>query len=315
MSKEELRQICIGYFRSEDIKASVEVLDMYSNFFLDVVRIHQTEKVNSQRDVEGKIVLQMMWSKVLHLKSLLSGVGYKKDQVSLNNIIDPTIIANLTRNIYETAGMFNVVYRTPFNDEARLILYNLWVHSGLSYRQRFIEVIKTKENLEKAADEKMRMDELITEIKNTQLFNGLDEKNRGKIDNRLEHREYLIRFDNNEVVFLNWNDVPKNLGIEKLFDKIYGYFSMYAHPSNVSVFQFADMFKLGEEEFLGLVNFNLHNLFVMVSSFIADYIAVYPNVLDTFNKQPLVNQIVINFHQKFVRGPAYTINNASDALN
>ncbi len=257
----------------------------------------------------------MMWSKVLHLKSLLGGVPLEKEAVNSNRIIDPTIIANLTRNVYETAGMFNVVYRTPSTDDERLILYNLWVHSGLSYRQRFVESVKTKENLEKAADEKARMNELVLEIENTNLFKSLDEKNKGKIKTRLKEREYLMRFDNNNVVFLNWNDVPKNLGIEKLLDKIYGYFSMYAHPSNVSVFQFADMFRLGQEEFLGLINFNLHNLFVMLSSFIADYIAVYPNVLATFNKQPLVDQIVINFHQKFVRGDIYAINNAHDTLN
>ncbi len=93
-------------------------------------------------------------------------------------------------------------------------------------------------------------------------------------------------------------------------DHAYTYFSLYSHPSNVAVFQYANMFKKGKESYRDLVKFNLQIAFMMLSVFIADYIKLYPAVLKTYEKMGIVEQIVINFHNSQARGHQYDINDS-----
>jgi hypothetical protein len=53
---------------------------------------------------------------------------------------------------------------------------------------------------------------------------------------------------------------------------------------------------------------------MMLSIFIADYIKTFPEVLKTYEKMGLVEQIVINFHNKIARGGDYDINESWKAI-
>lgn len=310
MTKEKLRNECSRLFACKTIADSIDLLEIYSEFLFKTVQNHHKEAVYTQAEADAKLVIQMMLTKVLHLKSVITGISFKaKDGSVLKKIIDPTIVASLIRNIYETAAMFNLIYRSTKSKEEREVLYLLWVHSGLKYRQRFENVIMTEENKAKQEDEKVQIDKIIAEIEGSTLFKSLDKKNQGKIRTKLKDKDYLIRFEGTEVIFLHWHDLTKVMGIKVgMLDDIYTYFSLYSHPSNVAVFQFADMFKHGEEAFLQMVNFNLKIAFFMFSIFIADFILLFPNVLKTFESLDLREQIVINFHNTISRSQDYSIN-------
>lgn len=147
MKIEELRKQCKRLFWCDSITVCQELLDIYANFFFEAVINNKYGKMNSRTDADAKIVLQMMMTKVLHLKNVLNGVDFtSKKGKSLNNIIDPTIVASLVRNIYETTGMFNLIYHEPKTENEKQIKYLLWVHAGLSYRNRFDRVIILQEN-------------------------------------------------------------------------------------------------------------------------------------------------------------------------
>tara|TARA_Y100000389_G_C17425902_1_gene499507 strand:+ start:622 stop:1209 length:588 start_codon:yes stop_codon:yes gene_type:complete len=151
------------------------------------------------------MVLQMMMIKVLHLKNVLNGVDFNsKNRKSLNNIIDPTIVASLLRNIYETTGMFNLIYQESKTEEEKQIKYLLWVHAGLSYRNRFDGVTTLKENKDKMENELKQMESIRSEIEQSPLFKSMDDKNQGKIRTMIKKKDYLIRFNGNKVVFLSW---------------------------------------------------------------------------------------------------------------
>lgn len=315
MTKEELRNECSRLFACKTIADSNDLLDIYAEFLFKAVQNHHTEAVYTQAEADAKLIIQMMLTKVLHLKTVISGISFTaQDGAKLNKIIDPTIVASLIRNIYETTAMFNLIYRNPKSKEERDILYLLWVHSGLKYRQRFGSVVTTEENKKKQEEEKNSIDKIVTEIENSSLFKSLNEKNQGKIRTKLKDKDYLMRFEDKEVVFLHWHELTKIIGIKDgMLDDIYTYFSLYSHPSNVAVFQFADMFKLGEEAFPQLVNFNLKIAFFMFSIFIADYIQLFPTVLQTYEKMSLRDQIVINFHNTMTRNYDYSINESYKA--
>ncbi|WP_369765400.1 hypothetical protein [Flavobacterium sp. WC2429] len=312
MERDELIKQCKRFFNCETIFDCQDLLNIYIEFFFQAVLKHHDENVYSRENADAKILIQMMMTKALHLKNVLNGVDYvSQDGRVLNNIIDPTIVASLIRNVYETTGMFNLIYRNTSNKDEKHILYLLWVHAGLSYRQLFDEIITTEENRKKSEDEKKYMESIQAEIEKKPLFMKLDDKNKGKIKTKIKKRDYLLRFENEQVVFLNWRELTKTMEIKNgKLDHAYAYFSLYSHPSNVSVFQFANMFEKNKESYPHLVTYNLQIAFFMFSVFIADYINLFPTVLKTYEEMGLVEQIVINYHNSFARGDEYDINDS-----
>jgi hypothetical protein len=316
MTKELLRHECSRLFICEKISDSDDMLDIYAEFFFNTIKNHHDEPVFSQADADAKMIIQMMLTKVLHLKSVISGISYKsRDGSILNKIVDPTIVASLIRNIYETTAMFNLIYRYTKSVEEKEILYLLWVHAGLKFRQRFENVILTEENRTKHKAEKAELETIVSIIEANTLFLKLDEKNRGKIRTKLNERDFLVKFEGTDVVYLHWHQLTTTMGIkELLLGDIYTFFSLYSHPSNVAVFQFSEMFKKGEESFAQMTNFNLKIAFFMFSIFIADYIQLFPSVLKTFETMEIRDQIVINFHNTTTRNEQYSINDAFNSL-
>lgn len=53
---------------------------------------------------------------------------------------------------------------------------------------------------------------------------------------------------------------------------------------------------------------------MLLSIFIADYIHLFPSVIKTFEKQPLINQLVLNGLNKLLRGNNYSINDTYKQL-
>jgi len=316
MTQPELRELFVKYNLKPTINEQREVLDMFSNFFLIAIRNHQNEQVDSDANGQAKLILQMILTKVLHLRSLVNGVSFTtNDGTTLNHIIDPTIVAISIRNIFETVGMFHIIYNKPNTEDEKCIVYLLWVIAGLSYRQRFETNIISEEVRAKYEFEKKEIERLTTQIEQNALFQNLDEKNQGKIRNRIKQKEYLIKFENNNVSFLAWHELINVIGIKPgLFDNMYTYFSLYTHPSNVSVFQFGDMFEDEQKSFLELTNFNLQYAIFLLSIFLADYIKAFPTVLKSFEQLPLIEQIILNYPNKFVRGEGYSINESWKAL-
>ena len=312
MDKNEARIECKRLFGTKTLDDSLDLLEIYLKFFFNVIQKHHHEEVYSYADRDAKMILQMMFTKTAHIKRVLSGIEfYSEEGVTLNKIIDPTTVAVFIRNIYETVAMFNLIYRRTKSEDEKLILYNLWVHSGLKYRQRFEVVATTQQSKEKVDNEKKQIQQLISEIENTELYKNLAEKDKNKIQTKIKEKDYKICFSEGKVKFLSWQEITTEMELKNdLLDNIYAYFSLYSHPSNVAVFQFSEMFDKGEEPFKDMTNFNLRNMFILLSIFTADYINLFPNVLTTFNNLSIIDQIVINFHNGLMRGDDFKINEA-----
>lgn len=310
MNQEELRKHCKRFFWCHSIADAQDLLTIYCEFLFNAVFNHHEENVSSRADQDARLIIQMMLTKALHLRNVLSGITFTtKKGKKLNRIVDPTIVASLIRNIYETSAMFNLIYRNTTSIEEKKILYLLWAHAGLSFRQRFENVITSEENRKTAEQEKIVMQKMVLDIQETDLYKQLDSKDQQKIKQKINDRDYLITFEEGKVKFLSWRELVDVMKIKNgKLNHAYGYFSLYSHPSNVSVFQFAEMFKKGEESYPNIVIFNLQISFFMFSIFIADYINLFPKVIKTFEELDIVDQIVINFHNNLARGHEFSIN-------
>jgi len=311
MSKEEIRQECSRLFRCKTLQDSYDLINIYLEYLFQVINQHE-EEVFSSADKDAKMVNQMMFTKVAHIKRIVEGINFQaKDGKKLGTIIDPTIVASLIRNVYETVSMFHLIYRRSNNKEEKTILYNLWVHAGLKYRQRFEVVITTTENREKLENEQKQIEQLEEEIKNTNVFQNLTERDKKKILTKLEKKDFKIWFNNNKVELIDWQGITHIMGLKNdLLDNIYTYFSLYSHPSNVAVFQFSEMFEVGEEAFIKITNNNLNYLFILLSIYVADYINLFPSVIEIFNNLSIRDQVIINFHNITMRKDEYSINDA-----
>ena len=162
------------------------------------------DEVDSLAKAEARIINQMMFTKIAQLRETVKGIEFEYQDSHLNNIIDPTIVASNVRNIYETVALFNLIFVNTKSSDEQLILYNLWVHSGLKYRQRFENLTNSEENKEKLESEKKEIENIISEIKNTELYKSLDERNQGKIDTKVKEKDYKMSFNGDKVEFHSW---------------------------------------------------------------------------------------------------------------
>src|SRR5690554_4969750 len=111
MNVQELRNHCSSLWAVDSIEKSIELMNIFHEFLFLVISKHHEDKVYTQPKADAKIILQMMFTKSMHINKLLHGVGFEsKSGGKLNHIIDPTVIASLVRNIYETVCLFHLIY-------------------------------------------------------------------------------------------------------------------------------------------------------------------------------------------------------------
>lgn len=312
MGKVELRKQYVNFLKSRDLDYQISLLDIYAKYFFEVISKQHGKPQKTQALAESTMVHQMMFTKLISLKKLLNGISYEENgEQKLNTILDPTTILSLIRNIYETAFTFSLVFRKANEGEQREIAYKLWVIAGLKYRQKFKEHSQLDESKRKIKAEKKTINELIKTISKTDIYKNSEQKVRNVIDHLIRAKDFKLIFEENSVKQLNWGNSKKVFDLNTdLMDQTYTYFSLYAHPSNVSVFQFSEMFDKENENFKEIISFNLKNTYSLYSFFISDYINLFPESLEIFENQPMLNQIIIDHYNTWMRDDKLSINNA-----
>lgn len=309
-----LRNELMRLGHSESIADSNQNLEILAEALFKLIEENAKEPYTTQQDNEAKLIVQMVATKLLSLKEMLKGISYDNGKgFRLNNIIDPTVIAGVVRIIYETISMFNIIYVIPNSSDERVILYNLWVIAGLKYRQRF--QLTTPENSQKQTDEADTIKTLIDEIHNTGLYQSNVGNFQSATDRMIKDKDYKILFENGKGRILSWQDISIHMGLDSaLSDSMYTYYSFYSHPSNVSVFQFRDLFA-STTSFIRMSLFNAEHAIKLISHFIASFIEYSPKALTYFEALPLLHQVIINYHASLIRKQKNPINDALNNLN
>lgn len=172
MGKKELWAVCMPLMKLETIDACRKMLDKYCSCFFEIILKHHYDHVSTQAQADTRTLFQMMFSKALNVQLLLNGIEYDNGKSRLKNIIDPTVLYTLVRNMYEALCAFELVNIIPDTDDKRTIVYHLFKISGLKYRQRFFTSENmTPERLELCNTENQEINESIDIIrKNSTLF-------------------------------------------------------------------------------------------------------------------------------------------------
>ena len=159
------------------------------------------------------------------------------------------------------------------------------------------------ENQKKLTDEESTIEKLAKSIEETNLFKSLDETNQKKIRTKLKQKDFKIRIDGKQVKYLDWQNISNEFATEAdLFEKMYNFFSLYAHPSYISVFQYGEMFDSAEKHYQRFTLLNVRFCIALASVFLGDYVRQFPEVKVTIEKRSDLEQIMLNFFNRKLRG-------------
>jgi hypothetical protein len=303
-----------------DINSEADTLDLFKIFkgyFLKSTLYHPF--LPDQRDelINARMINQMMLTKILHLEQSILGVECSAPNGDrLTRIIDPNVIAALVRTIFETVGTFNCVFVQPETDDEKLILHRLWMSASLKRREKFRDGFTSPEHLHMIAKEQQWFDDQMAEINATQTWKNMPQRERDIIDKKIKDKEYTIKFQNGRVKSLaGFQEMIKTAGANKVaLGNMYFYLSLNTHPSYMSVSHFFNMFNPEDPRYRYETKHYLKVAFMLIGMFVADYIKVFPEMIDNFNTIDERDQCVINFWNTTARPKSYSISDCLDRL-
>lgn len=250
---------------------------------------------------QANLICQMIMSKNAHIINSAKGI-YINDK--LQDIIDPTVIGVMVRNVFETVVMFHNVFTFHESQEIKTLVYDLWDISGFLYRQSFKDILTSPESQIKQDQELKMINGQIEKIKNSNIYSNI--KNPEAINHLIRSKEYKFLFKDDKVIPLSWQKAANLIQFKQNQMKgIYTHLSLYAHPSSVSVVQFGQMFIEGFN--VGLTGLQFLILSSLNIAFIVEYVKFFPESIDIFNKLPDDEKFTINSLIIIIRGEEYTI--------
>lgn len=294
----------LEHFENDSAEKTIKTLNIFIDFIFKVATNHHKDNDVIPEDKYGKIILQMIFTKLYHIKQNVEGIDYP----GLNKITDPSLISNNIRNLFETIAVFNLFFvKSNCNDEKKLKLF-IWDLCSLSYNKTITKVTDELLNSNFEESNQNKINAVKDRIENNSFYKSLAETEKQKVQNIIKEKEFKISMTNGVIKKLSWQDIADDFpDSKKILDKKYTYLSFFSHPSHLSVEQFSRTYSNEDKMWIELSAYNIKDCFLFTSIFIADYISVFPNVINTFNKQSDLKKFVINFYNVLVRGETFSI--------
>lgn len=286
-------------------------LDSFNNVVDTAFKIlyeDQKRTYKTQFKQEANLLYQMTIMKCLSLQKLIDGIYYTNpiSKLKFTGLYDTFSIYSVIRSVFESICIFNNIYIFPIKEESKMLLYYLWVISGLKYRQRFESNVVSQKGEKKLKEESEEIKKAEQKIYTNSYFISLPKKEQKKIGKALNNNKFQFYFENDIIFFAPWAKMFENMGVNDIFRNAYTDLSLNTHPSNVSVFKFRDMYDGHTDKLLSYIA--LDQVKVFISFIIRDYITLFPGNMITFNNLPEVNQMIINSYNRMFRGAKYQLN-------
>ena len=274
-------------------------------FLLKALQVQKGKSTDEIRHY-AQLELQMVTTKLLAFNVLLQkwgGYNREKD-ILLNPIVDPVVLGGLTRSIYETLGVFRLVYLLPNTYEKQQIAFNLWkrhsfldsikeVESEINLReQKGYDSAKLRDQLQFDIDQrdKLLSDVLCTAYASTHSI----DYDKGNIK-----RSLIILDDNPKFISISGIDDAMKYYIplkNEVFQNLYSLLSHYAHPSYQAEDQFDNAFK-DENIHEGPYNMIVSVTAILAICFISSYVVYDQSLQNELNEEEneLFNAIYHSF--------------------
>lgn len=226
---------------------------------------------------------------------------------SLKPTLDPASIWGLVRAQYELFAAFNNIFIEHTGDEQEL-LYNLWVISGLKYRQQFRKPLNDEriphelapELLAKADEELKTINHLVRKIQQSETYRKLTPEKQFELNDAIKKKEFKYFFKAGVPVKQAWHELFNRTITSEIFGPFYTYMSLWSHPSNVSAFSFKDLYSSGEAD--GQVRMALNFASFLLSFMLRDKMSLYPECRRAFEDLPPPHRVLLDAWNEWFRG-------------
>jgi hypothetical protein len=298
----------------EEIKNQIQSYKIVTDAAMQLIFSENLSK-KSEMERNGHYLFQMTSLKCLSVLKLVQEKTQYRNDISgfTMQVYDPFSLEPVVRSQFEAFAHFNNIFINSHSDEDKQLKYNVWAICGLMNRQKFAAI--QAESLAKKASEKKEIDAIEKQILNNKTFKSLNSDSQKEILKRIERSDWKLTIKGNVAVFPGWQKLSENAGTNSHMKDMYRRFSLYAHPSYVSVFQFRDAYEKGNETADFFTEMILKFSKFYMSLLIADYCKFSPEAKKAFNEMPELHQLLVNYYNKMFRGNSFQINNLWDKFN
>lgn len=285
---------------SNDITVQQQSLVEITNVLSEIsVFLDNRDEVKSLLINDSITIVKMMLSKFRHI-IFISDSFETINNGSSNLPYDPSIIIQINRNIFETLVFYHQLFVKHNENEFQHILYLLWSISGIKYKQRAKRPKMRPQDIFKRQKELDLCTRQENEIKSSTFFRNLDDKSQNQINLAIKKKIFWVDFSDNKV---NSSVGPQYLADQMFSNKNvlnfqYMYYSLYSHPSHVSVYQFAQ-YTVNNEPFILLTN--LKATLMYISVFIIDVTSVFPSTIKFLDNLKDLTALKIQLYNNLLR--------------
>lgn len=284
-----------------------------SGFFL-VNEAHAALKPTDRNEQvnDALIVFQMVLGKGLAMKKLIGGLDFDNSVNGnrMRGLVDPTTIAVLTRTQFEAFANFHNIYNSSDDSKLRDLLYDMWVISGLKARQATVNGEMLEEHKAKAELEKQKIDRIRTAILENPYYLALDTEQQKWFRERIKKRDFELLYKDGTFTKPGWRELYLSAGVRDVFMNQYSLLSLSTHPSNVSVFQYAQMFERGFNEEMAYTF--LSQSTIIMAFMISEYCKYFPQAKAKFTELPEMHQMIVDSNNGNLRGREYEVSGVRD---
>ncbi len=311
--RDELRVWLHRMNMDDSLEVMVEVHTHITDSAFALIRLHGNDPRDKPINHDANLLLQMTALKSTSLKPMALPKDYKvsADGTTVRGINDPFGMLCIVRSQMEAFCTFNNMFINSDSQLDRQLKYDLWVLAGLKYRQRF--PVEQTEHVKKKEKEAKEIEQIANSIKSGNIYASLSDDGRKMIDQLIKTKEWKLKLHGDKIRVLKWHEALTDSGANDLLEEKYTFLSLGTHPSNVSVFQFGQMFVKQEHTFTARMALLYSCIFL--SLFIRDYVT-YFKLHDThFKSLPVQNQMLVNWYNRAFRGKEYQVNDALSFLD
>ncbi len=298
----EFQEFLLGFLMLKPITKEdhLNVLDIVVDTCNTVFDEMKNVNIEYSLDRDAKLLFEMTVRRSISLRTLYTNIDD-----SLKLPIDPMSMWGIVRSQFEAFCNFNNIYnRTNSYDERRL-LHELWVVSGLQYRQKSNSEAMNEEQLQKRNKEAELIEELKEHILTNPFLMNLGTHEIEKMKGFIKKKEFQVAYNDGKIYKMSWAQMWLNSGVQDKFDNLYSMMSNSTHPSNVSVFQFRDLHLEDHADFSA--NFSVKFSVLILCLFLRDFCTYFEPLKAKFSTISNLNQSVINGYNRIARDESYAL--------
>lgn len=285
---------------SEDdmITAAHNSLERMSNNMYAIVDKFRSEiaKPDDKEDVAiAQCILQMAICKTQSLLQLSGGISIVPNKKDVK-LYDPTSMIAILRSLYELVFAFRNIYIMTKTEEERQILLNIWKICGLNNQQKvksFPEEAfqKYHEKQKRGAKDIEKMKQEILSILSTMDITGSARKEiKALLKEIVKKKDSSIKgyiFERTGSCIISLKQISLTKSPEHIYKTsqlgiMYTFFSMYTHPSYLSMLQFGQMYNNGQ--YKKLLKDVLTSACILNAHLIQDFCQVVPKCQEFYGQ-------------------------------